>query len=336
MPDMFRVFREKPQILIEAQKAKFMPGFGIQILIFLAIFLIANIVQAIPLVVVAFFQGFMAAMKQEISLDDPEQVMEFSMNLQNNSVLLSLFLTILLTVIVILYCRFIEKRSLYSMGFNGKNAVGQYFAGLLVGFVMMSACVAISWASGSMKFTGFTLGGGIGLLLCFLIGFVLQGMSEEVFLRGYFMMSVAGKNSILLAVISNAIIFAVLHLFNPGVSVIGILNLILFGLFASVYTLKMNSIWGICAVHSIWNFAQGNIFGIKVSGMDAKVSVLSFLPTETGTLINGGDFGLEGGLAVTIVLALSTLIVLMLPGKEIAMPDEANEALQPLPPSSDL
>lgn len=222
------------------------------------------------------------------------------------------------------------------MGFNGKNAVGQYFAGLLVGFVMMSACVAISWASGSMKFTGFTLGGGIGLLLCFLIGFVLQGMSEEVFLRGYFMMSVAGKNSILLAVISNAIIFAVLHLFNPGVSVIGILNLILFGLFASVYTLKMNSIWGICAVHSIWNFAQGNLFGIKVSGMDAKVSVLSFLPTETGTLINGGDFGLEGGLAVTIVLALSTLIVLMLPGKEIAMPDEANEALQPLPPSSDL
>lgn len=214
------------------------------------------------------------------------------------------------------------------MGFNRKNAVGQYFTGLLVGFVMISTSLAISWASGSMKFNGFSSGSNIGLLLCFLSGFVLQGMSEEVILRGYFMVSVAAKNSILLAVISNSIIFSVLHLLNPGISVIGILNLLLFGVFASVYTLKMNSIWGICAIHSIWNYAQGNLFGIKVSGMDTGVSVLSFLPTGSSTLINGGAFGLEGGLAVTIVLVLSTLITFMLPGKEIA---KADEAMQPPP-----
>jgi len=326
---MLSVFQQKPQILVEAQKAKFMPGFGIQILIFLALYLVTNIVQAIPLVIIGIFQTFTAVMKQELSPYDPQQVMEFSMNLQNNSVLPALFVTVLVTVVIILYCRFIEKRSLYSMGFNRKNAAGQYFAGLLVGFVMFGACVAVSWASGSLKYNGFSLGSGFGLLVCFLIGFVLQGMSEEVFLRGYFMMSVAGKNSILLAVISNSIIFAVLHLLNPGVTVLGIVNLILFGLFASVYTLKMNNIWGICAIHTIWNFAQGNLFGIKVSGMDTGVSVLSFLPSGTGTLINGGDFGLEGGLAVTIVLILSTLIVLRLPGKEIAQPSEANEELQP-------
>jgi hypothetical protein len=325
---MFRVFREKPQILIEAQKAKFRPGFGIQVLIFLAIYLVTSIAQSIPIVAITFFQTVTAAMRQDVALDDPEQVMEFAMSLQYDSTLLMLFLTVLATVIVIIYCRFIEKRSLYSMGFNRKNAVGQYFTGLLVGFVMISTSLAISWASGSMKFNGFSSGSNIGLLLCFLSGFVLQGMSEEVILRGYFMVSVAAKNSILLAVISNSIIFSVLHLLNPGISVIGILNLLLFGVFASVYTLKMNSIWGICAIHSIWNYAQGNLFGIKVSGMDTGVSVLSFLPTGSSTLINGGAFGLEGGLAVTIVLVLSTLITFMLPGKEIA---KADEAMQPPP-----
>ncbi len=331
---MLSVFQKKPQILVEAQKARFMPSFGIQILIFIALFIITNIAQSIPIVMITFFQTFTAVMNQEISPYDTQGVMEFTMNLQNGSILPSLFVTGIATVLYIVYCRFIEKRSLYSMGFNRKNALGQYFSGLLVGFVMFGACVVISWASGSLQFGGFTLGSGFGLLLCFFIGFVIQGMSEEVILRGYFMMSVAGKNSILLAVISNSVIFAILHLLNPGVTVLSVANLILFGLFASVYTLKMNNIWGICAIHSIWNFAQGNLFGIKVSGMDAGVSVLSFVPAGASTLINGGDFGLEGGLAVTIVLVLSTLIVLKLPGKEIAQPAEANEEIQSPPLSS--
>lgn len=331
---MLSVFQRKPQILAEAQKARFMPSFGIQLLIFVALYIVTNIAQTIPLVIVTVFQTFTAVMKQEISPYDPQGIMEFTMNLQNNNMLPALFSTGVATVLYILYCRFIEKRSLYSMGFNRKNAVGQYFAGLLVGFVMFGACVAITWASGGLQFGGFSLGSGFGLLLCFFIGFVIQGMSEEVILRGYFMMSVAGKNSILLAVISNSVIFAILHLLNPGVTVLSVVNLILFGLFASIYTLKMNNIWGICAIHTIWNFAQGNLFGIKVSGMDTGVSVLSFLPAGTGALINGGDFGLEGGLAVTIVLILSTLIVLRLPGKEIAQPAEANEESQSPPLSS--
>jgi hypothetical protein len=94
-----------------------------------------------------------------------------------------------------------------------------------------------------------------------------------------------------------------------------LINLVLFGLFASVYTLKANSIWGICAFHSIWNFAQGNIFGIPVSGLSLNASVFSFKPTDSGTLFNGGGFGLEGGLAVTIVLVVSIIITMTVKGR---------------------
>ena len=65
------------------------------------------------------------------------------------------------------------------------------------------------------------------------------------------------------------------------------------------------------AIHSMWNFAQGNLFGIPVSGL---VGSPSPLVTEMGegkwqTLVNGGSFGLEGGLAVTAVLAVACVTV---------------------------
>ena len=58
----------------------------------------------------------------------------------------------------------------------------------------------------------------------------------------------------------------------------------------------MDSIWGISAIHTTWNFAQGNIFGIKVSGINAQVSLFSFKSSEAGKIINGGSFGLETAL----------------------------------------
>ena len=130
------------------------------------------------------------------------------------------------------------------------------------------------------------------------------------------MISIASRNSVVLAVFSNSILFSLLHILNKGITVFAIINLTLFGVFASLYVLKTNNIWGICAIHTMWNFAQGNIFGIKVSGMDTIVSLFSFVPTSEGKLLNGGAFGLEGGLSVTIILCLSIVAVLLVKGRE--------------------
>jgi membrane protease YdiL (CAAX protease family) len=83
----------------------------------------------------------------------------------------------------------------------------------------------------------------------------------------------------------------------------------------AVYLLKRGNIWGAGAIHSMWNFTQGNIFGIQVSGIDKLPSIFAFDASQSGELINGGAFGLEGGLAVTIVLALAIIIALLLKSK---------------------
>jgi membrane protease YdiL (CAAX protease family) len=180
---------------------------------------------------------------------------------------------------------------------------------------MCSASVLISAVTGTLRYDGIVLGNSLGLLFAFFIGFLLQGMSEEVMLRGYFMVSVASRAPMLVAILANSLIFALLHLMNNGVTSLSMVNLTLFGVFASVYTLKSSSLWGICAIHSIWNFAQGNIFGIAVSGQRIDASVFSFSPTESGALINGGSFGLEGGLAVTAVLLTGIIATMLFKGR---------------------
>ena len=112
------------------------------------------------------------------------------------------------------------------------------------------------------------------------------------------------------AALANALLFAMLHLGNDGVSPLALINLTLFGIFASVYFIKSGNIWGIGAFHSIWNLAQGNFYGIRVSGIVTTCSVLASSRVEGRSLINGGSFGLEGGLAVTVVLLAGTAFLL--------------------------
>ena len=84
-----------------------------------------------------------------------------------------------------------------------------------------------------------------------------------------------------------------------------------FGSLSSVYGIPTNSIWGVCAIHSVWNFVQGNFYGFQVSGLETENSLFSFTSLESGKLINGGTFGMEGGLGVTIVLIVAIIIVII-------------------------
>ena len=318
---MLTVFRERPPIVLEAQKAQFKPHFIIQVFIFIGIFLASQVAMSIPMLIFGAVYGFRAGLSSAVSdavgPNDREAMNNVILEAMSDMLLPYLFLTIFLIIFAIIYCRSVEKRSLYSMGFNRKKAFSDYITGLLIGFLMFSAAVLIAFLCGTLTFDGFVLEDGIYLLLAFFAGFMIQGMGEEVLTRGYFMISLANRSSLLLAVLTISVLFALLHSFNNAVDTLPLVNIALFGIFASIYTLKMNSIWGISAVHTAWNFVQGNVFGISVSGNPVKVSLLSFRPKEVGTIINGGAFGLEGGLAVTTVLVISIIILLSLDGREL-------------------
>ncbi|MBR2061192.1 MAG: CPBP family intramembrane metalloprotease [Tidjanibacter sp.] len=226
-------------------------------------------------------------------------------------VLLSLFTTLFPIGGAIAYVRFVERRSMASMGFVRRGWLRHYGKGFGAGIAMCAVALLIVLAMGGMEYTAATTAPQMGLWLLTLVGFMVQGMSEEVMLRGYLTVSLANRMPVWLAVALSSVLFAFLHGSNAGLTPLSLVNLVLFGIFAALLMLRYDNIWGIGALHSAWNFCQGNIFGVAVSGSDAGVTLLNFNTLEgVPAWIGGGGFGLEASVATTIVFG--TLIVWLL------------------------
>lgn len=224
------------------------------------------------------------------------------------------------TIIAVIYFSVkFDGRRIFSLGFVKKGAFKEYISGVGIGIGMFTIVAGIIIAFGGAKIVGF---GDISpLFFLYFIGYLIQGMSEEVLLRGYYFTTAASKGKVSLAVFISSAAFSLLHAGNNGINLIGYVNIFLFGVFAALYFLRRGSIWGISAIHSLWNFTQGNIFNSNVSGNALGCSLFKVKYSEASTLLNDGAFGPEGGIAVTIVLFLGILVLLFFKNKDIDIPE---------------
>ena len=223
------------------------------------------------------------------------------------------------------FCKCIEKRKLFSMGFNKRGLVFEYILGLFLGALMIALPALVCYLTGCVSFS-FDASVSPLVIVLFFVAFILQGMGEEVLFRGYLMTSLARRHNVWVAIIVSAIMFSIFHIPNSNFSIIAFINIFLFGIFAGVFTLKRGNIWAVSALHTAWNFLQGNIFGISVSGNPKFPSVLAAQNADFGSILSGGDFGFEGGLGVTVILLIALLSALMMPAKRSeVIPDSAAE-----------
>lgn len=294
-----------------AREAKFKPHPILQILLFVLVFYVSQIVMSIPLVVIMFASGFTAAVSgQQV---DPEALTQ--MLNEDWMTALQLLLTVIPAAISILYCRFIERRSIASMGLVKRNCVRDYAVGLAIGAAEFALCVAICYAVGAVSYVG-TYMNNVGLFVVICIGWIIQGAEEEIVCRGFLMGTMASRLPLWAAVLINSLFFSVMHIFNDGFNPVVFVNLTLFGIFMSVMAIRFDSIIPCCAVHSIWNLVQGNVFGLPVSGMMTGPSVFRFQLAENMDLWTGGVFGIEGGITESIVIIALTCALLFIPKRK--------------------
>ncbi len=228
----------------------------------------------------------------------------------------------LVYVILWAWLKFFEKRQFWTLGYEVKNALMQYGRGFLFGILIFGGAVGILAVSGSVAFEqgdptqqGMAALGGVALVL---IGWVVQGGAEEVLIRGWALPVIGARYKPWIGLLVSSLIFAGLHGLNPGLSLFALINLALFGVFAGLYAMREGSLWGISALHSVWNWVQGNFFGFEVSGTNAGGGTL-FNLMETGEdWLTGGAFGPEGGAAVTVVLLIAIAVTVFWKGKETA------------------
>lgn len=222
----------------------------------------------------------------------------------------SLFADVILIGIVFGFCKWIQKKPISVLGFTSKNMGAEYLCGALSGILMFFLAFLICYLADAVRMEGISGDAHKELLLLFLLGYMIQGMAEEILCRGYIMGFIRDSFSVIPAILINSIVFAAIHLTNPGITWLAFLNLFLFGIFASLFYLDRESLWGVGAFHAFWNFTQGNLLGISVSGNEKACSLLDSRLLEQSAILNGGSFGMEGGLGVTIVMGLGILFLL--------------------------
>lgn len=321
MKELINRYLKKPQIVQEAAQAQAGQKLWLEVLIFIGVFMVSSMAMS-PFMMIGMVALliFNPNSMQALKAGDFEAYQDLVNQISNSEgyMIIMLFADIMMIVIVVLFAKLIQKRKVHTIGFTKKGFAKEYFVGMVAGFVLFSAAILICVITGALKINGLSAQIPVFLITMYFLGYLVQGMAEEVLCRGYFMVSVARKYSMITAILVNALVFAALHLFNNGITVLAFINLTLFGIFASVYFIKRGNIWGIAALHSVWNFVQGNFYGIRVSGMRLSSSVLSSEVVEGAGFINGGSFGLEGGIAVTICLVIGTVILLLCPQRNAA------------------
>lgn len=213
--------------------------------------------------------------------------------------------------IVLVWGVLIQKRSIGNFGFVKENAIRSYLLGMLIGLLMFSVVYMISTLTGSISKSRVSGHKDIRIYVSFLLGFLVQGMGEEILCRGYFIGSFTRRYSVTAAVLIESTVFTANHFRNNGSSVLAMINMFGFGIFASLYYLCSKNIWGICAFHGVWNFVQGNIFGTKVSGTSFGPSLYITTAKKGKELINGGDYGLEGGIITSIAFTVGCIFFIM-------------------------
>ncbi|MBQ5986027.1 MAG: hypothetical protein IJL59_02075, partial [Clostridia bacterium] len=182
-------------LTLDAKKSRWRHVWIIDILIALLLMIISTSIQSIiltPALMVWLFTG--TDLGTAIANGDPSNAMEQVMTILNAQPawlsVLSLFLTVVVIVVCIIYCTKLEKRPLSGLGFTGPNPFGEYAVGYLVGVGIFALAWMLCLITGTAKLRGLSPTFSWTIVFFFL-GFLVQGMSEEVLCRGFLMHSVA-------------------------------------------------------------------------------------------------------------------------------------------------
>ena len=189
-----------------------------------------------------------------------------------------------------------------------------FLVGSLIGIVSLALATGIAAAGGGLR---FAISGRAELLqvaqtlIASAALFIIAALAEEAFARGYPLQTMSRAGLAGLGVLITSLAFAGLHATNPNFGLgLPFFNLVIAGVWFGVAYLRTRSLWFPLGMHWAWNWALGSLFGLPVSGISSIAPHPLLHGTDLGPAwLTGGGFGIEGGIACTITLVVSTVFV---------------------------
>ncbi|KAA3659286.1 MAG: CPBP family intramembrane metalloprotease [Calditrichaeota bacterium] len=204
---------------------------------------------------------------------------------------------------------YIEKRKENELSRAG--ALEELFLGIAIGAGLFSIVIAIIWISGGYTVTNVH---NLSVLIIPFYTSLSAGFIEEIIFRGIIFRIMQESLGSWIAIAVSAALFGFGHAANPNATLYSSIAIaleagILLGA-AFMYTRKL---WLAIGLHFAWNFTQGGIFGVAVSGHTVRGLLNGKL---TGPeLITGGNFGAEASIFALIVCVIAGIYFLILAKK---------------------
>lgn len=202
------------------------------------------------------------------------------------------------------FVRVIERRSVTELSL--RNMLVELVSGVLVGAILFSVTIGLLWLLGYYKVTGTNPW---TVMFSWLVLAILSGVSEELLFRGILFRIVEESLGTWLSLLISALIFGLFHLANPNATLWGAIAIAIeAGIMLAAAFVYTRRLWLPIGIHFAWNFMQGAVFGVAVSGNEAKGLLQSTLSGPSW--LSGGDFGAEGSIFAVLVCLVAGIYLI--------------------------
>lgn len=202
------------------------------------------------------------------------------------------------------YVRAVERRPVTELSTQG--AAVELGLGALLGAGLMTVVVAVLWVAGFYQVEGLNSPAVTGGILA---ASIVAGYVEEVFFRAIiFRITEEGLGSWWALAISSAL-FGLAHIGNDNATWLSSAAIMIeAGILLGALYMLTKRLWAVVGVHFAWNYTQGGVFGVSVSGNPVDGILQSSLSGPE--LVTGGEFGIEASvLTVLICLAVAVAVL---------------------------
>jgi membrane protease YdiL (CAAX protease family) len=276
-------------------------------------------------------------------------------------------------LLVIIGCRLgLDRRSFASLGLHRNGSGRSFGSGALCGALAMAFLFGMLLATGAARVVGPSKEAfeshvlmSLAMWLFYAVLFFCVGFMEELSFRGYALHNLRATLGWGTAVSVQAVVFALVHAGNvaaPGKATgntgsanpaksadfwnsVGstvwdvrwaMLNITLIAIFFALSYRKTGSLWFPIGFHAAWNFCLGCVFSLPVSGIPV-FRLLEVVPSDN-TNLTGGNFGAEGSMLLSLILAAMLWFQRGIPphpqaesDMALLSPPYAEEAAEPMP-----
>lgn len=212
----------------------------------------------------------------------------------------------------------LDRSNFHAFGLVGnRSLITDTALGFAIGAATMSAVALTLFVCGWYHPAGLNTSAEVRSNLTAGLGeFLAIGIAEELIYRGYVLQTLERRWGTDRALALTILVFGIAHLFIdiPGthwlLRLTGALSIsaeagVLFG---AAYLLRRR-LWLAIGVHWAWNFCEGPVFGMPVTGSDVGPSLV-YAHTSGPVWATGGSFGPEAGIPCLVLGTLAGLALL--------------------------